>query len=191
MCAAFVAGCRVCMSLLFQAACESVSKRLSLLLAWLRLFRALASGDESCGNSLGLGLQKRVALVRAIERHPQNVVLWHMYASVLQEQRQFEAAELAFENALALNPNHLPSLGGFAACLREQHKDSAAEKIESRQRKSQMIAKLSSPAARNVSTRQEAEALLNQVLCTRGWGGCVFMFVCVWLSFEAREGGNK
>lgn len=108
--------------------------------------------------------QKRVALVRAIERHPENVVLWHMYAVLLHEQAQYEAAELAFENALALNPNHVPSLGAYARLLRERNRDRAAQKLEARERRSRAMARLSSPRTRDVTTRYEAEALLNQVL---------------------------
>jgi hypothetical protein len=107
--------------------------------------------------------QKRVALVRAIERHPENVVLWHMYGVVLYEQAQHEAAELAFENALALNPHHVPSLGAYARLLRERGQDRAAQKLEARERRSRAMARLSSPSTRDVTNRHEAEALLNQV----------------------------
>ena len=87
-----------------------------------------------------------------------------MYASVLHEERQLEAAELAFENALALNPHHVPSLRSFSLLLREQGQEQAAEKLEARERTGRMMAKLSSPSAQDVSTRSEAEALLDQVV---------------------------
>ena len=61
---------------------------------------------------------KRQAITRAIERHPNNIVLWHMFAVFLHERREYEAAALAFGKALALNPNHVPSLDGYEALHR-------------------------------------------------------------------------
>lgn len=47
---------------------------------------------------------------RASVRFPQEMILWHCYGTALREAGEFDAAAAAQERALALQPNHLPSL---------------------------------------------------------------------------------
>jgi tetratricopeptide (TPR) repeat protein len=104
---------------------------------------------------------KRQAITRAIERHPNNIVLWHMFAVFLHERREYEAAALAFEKALALNPNHVPSLDGYEALHRARGHMQAADEMRARGRQARGVVKLGSPSTNRVSTRREAEALLD------------------------------
>ena len=103
--------------------------------------------------------QRRVALIRSIQRHPNNIVLWHMLAALLQQRRQYEAAALAFQNALKLNPNHIPSLDAYAELQREIGKEDESEALQERARQARAIVALAD--AHEVSSRQEAEALLD------------------------------
>ena len=103
--------------------------------------------------------QRRVALIRSIQRHPNNIVLWHMLAAFLQQRREYEAAALAFQNALKLNPNHIPSLDAYAELQREIGKEDESEALQERARQARAIVALAD--AHEVSSRQEAEALLD------------------------------